>query len=155
MPDATPTTMAERGLTITRVLDAPRELVWRCWTDPDHFARWWGPEHFHTPRDTVEIDPRPGGVFRATMVGSDGTEHPANGTFREVSPPKRFVFVEEDIDHPMMESQVTVVTLTDLGDARTELRIDVTMRCVEELIPLAESGWGTALDKLAAVVTEG
>ncbi len=155
MPDATPPTMAERKLTITRVLDAPRELVWRCWTDPDHFARWWGPEHFHTPRESVEIDPRPGGAFRATMVGPDGAEYPSTGEFREVEPPERFVTVEEEIDHPMMESQVSVFTLADLGDGRTELRIDVTMRCVEELIPLAESGWRTSLDKLEALVAEG
>lgn len=152
MPDAT---MTERELTITRTLDAPRELVWRAWTDPDHFAAWWGPEHFTTPRESVEIDPRPGGVFRATMVGPDGSEHPSSGHFGEVEPPERFTFVEEGICHPMLESQHTTVTLTDLGDGRTELRIDVRMRCTEDLVPLAESGWATSLDKLAATLVGG
>jgi len=66
--------MAERTIVIERELDAPRELVWRVWTDPDEVARWWGPEHFTTPREKIEFDLRPGGICRMTMVGPDGVE---------------------------------------------------------------------------------
>ncbi len=152
MSDAPSSTMAERRIQITRIFDAPRELVWTCWTDPDHFAAWWGPEHFTTPRDSVEIELRAGGRFNATMVGPDGTEYPGNGYIEEVTPQDRLVLREDEIDHPMMEFQRTVVTFGDLGDGRTELVIDVTMTCLEELIPMAESGWNSSLDKLAAVL---
>lgn len=147
--------MNEHRFTITRVLDAPQDLVWACWTEPEHFAAWFGPEHFHTPVESVEIDLRPGGVFKSTMVGPDGTAHPGNGTLVEVSPKERFSFTEEDIDHPMMDRQYTVISFNDLGDGRTELVIDVTMTCVDELIPMAQSGWGSTLDKLVVVLAGG
>ena len=152
MNDAPSTTMAERELHITRIFDAPRDLVWTCWTDPEHFAAWWGPEHFTTPVESVEIDLRAGGIFKSTMVAPDGSEFPSAGILEEVTPPDRLVFREDETDHPMIERQRTVVSFRDLGDGRTELVIDVTMTCVEELIPLAESGWSTSLDKLAAAL---
>ena len=144
--------MTERQFTISRIFDAPRHLVWACWTEPAHFAAWFGPEHFHTPVESVEIDLRPGGAFKSTMVGPDGTEYPGAGTLVEVSPMDRFSFTEEDIDHPMMDRQYTVVSFKDLGDGRTELVIDVTMVCVDEMIPMAQSGWNSTLDKLAGVL---
>src|ERR1019366_3759004 len=67
--------MSERTIVIERVLDAPRDLVWKVWTDPDEVTKWWGPEHFTTPRDMIEFDLRPGGVCRMTMVGPDGVEY--------------------------------------------------------------------------------
>ncbi len=155
MPEPTPSpTMAEHTLTITRVLDAPRELVWKAWTDPTEFAKWFGPEGFRTPEDSVTIDPRPGGVFRSTMVGPDGTEYPSDGTFREVDEPERLVAGEDEIDSPMMERTENVLTFTDLGDGRTELKIEATMVCTEELPAMAELGWGTTLDKLAALLAD-
>lgn len=144
--------MTEHRFTITRVLDAPQALVWAAWTEPEQFAAWFGPEHFHTPVESVEIDLRPGGAFRSTMVGPDGTEHPGAGTLVEVVPMERFSFTEEDIAHPMMDRQFTVVSFNDLGDGRTELVIDVTMTCVDELIPMAHAGWAGTLDKLEGVL---
>ncbi|HEY5143592.1 MAG TPA: SRPBCC domain-containing protein [Solirubrobacteraceae bacterium] len=155
MTDGPASPMIERNLRITRVLDAPRDLVWTCWTDPEHFAAWFGPEHFHTPVESVEIDLRPGGVFKSTMVGPDGNEYPGTGTFVEVTPKDRLVFEERDIEHPMMERQHTVVSFRDLGGGRTELEIAVTMVCVEELLPMAEAGWNSSFDKLAAVLAQG
>lgn len=155
MTDTPTGTMLEHRLQIRRTFDAPRELVWTCWTDPAHFAAWFGPEHFHTPVESVEIDLRPGGAFRATMVDPDGNEYPSDGTIVEVAAPERLAYQEVDIDHPMMQSQNTVVTFTDLGDDRTELSIDVRMVCLDELIPMAEAGWGSTLDKLVAVLAGG
>lgn len=154
MTDAPDTTMAERKLEITRIFDAPRDLVWTCWTDPEHFASWWGPEHFHTPLESVEIDLRAGGTFKSTMVAPDGSEYPGNGTFEEVTPKDRLIFSETETDHPMIESQYTIVSFKDLGDGRTELHLDVTMVCVDELIPMAQSGWSSTFDKLAAVLAQ-
>ncbi len=146
------TQMTEQQFTITRALDAPRELVWAAWTEPEQFAAWFGPEHFHTPVESVVIDPRPGGVFKSTMVDPDGNEYPSTGTLVDVDPPARLSFTEEDIDHPMMDRQFTVISFNDLGDGRTELVIDVTMTCTDELIPMAQSGWGTTLDKLEGLL---
>jgi len=63
--------MTEHTIVIERELDAPRELVWKAWTDPDEVTRWWGPEHFTTPREKIEFDLRPGGVCRRGL-GSFG-----------------------------------------------------------------------------------
>ena len=155
MSDAPAQAMTERHLRITRVFDAPRDLLWTCWTEPEHVASWWGPEHFHTPVESVEVDPRPGGVFKTTMVDPQGNEYPSSGIFVEVVPKERLVFAEEGICHPMIESQHTIITFEDLGDGRTQLDVDVTMVCLDELIPLAESGWNSQFDKLVVVLAQG
>src|SRR6516225_4282490 len=68
MSDSTPVRTDEQQITITRIFDAPRELVFRAWTDPDQVARWFGPAGFDTPRESVEIDLRVGGRFNLRMV---------------------------------------------------------------------------------------
>ncbi len=144
--------MAEREIVIERGLDAPRELVWKVWTDPDEVTKWWGPEHFTTPRDTIELDVRPGGVCRMTMVGPDGEEYPSAGRFGIVEPPGRLSFGEEVTDHPMIESGETTVEFVDLGGGRTRVVITSRMVCAEELVEMAKSGWSTQLDKLEALL---
>jgi uncharacterized protein YndB with AHSA1/START domain len=91
-PTTTPTPTQERQFTITRVFDAPRALVWRCWTDPDEAPAWLHPRGVVTPREHVDFDVRPGGRYRYTMVAGAGAEYPTAGTYREVSPPSRLVF---------------------------------------------------------------
>ncbi len=79
-------TSAEREIVISRLLDAPREMVWAAWTDPKQVVKWWGPKGFTT---TIhEMDVRPGGVWRHTMHGPDGTDYPNKSTFIEVKPPE-------------------------------------------------------------------
>jgi uncharacterized protein YndB with AHSA1/START domain len=146
------TEMAEHTIVIERELDAPRELVWKVWTDPDEVARWWGPEHFTTPRDKIEFDLRPGGVCRMTMVGPEGEEYPSDGHFGIVEPPARLSFGEETTDHPMIESGETTVEFLDLGAGRTKVIITSRMVCVEELLDMARAGWGTQLDKLESLL---
>jgi uncharacterized protein YndB with AHSA1/START domain len=81
---------ADREIVISRVFDAPRELVWMAWTDPRHVARWWGPNGFTT---TIEVmDVRPGGVWKQVMHGPDGRNYPAESVFQEVVHPERIVF---------------------------------------------------------------
>jgi uncharacterized protein YndB with AHSA1/START domain len=79
-----------REILITRVFDAPRELVWEAWTDPKQVVQWWGPTGFTT---TIhEMDVRPGGVWRHTMRGPDGKEYPNHSVFLEVVKPERIVY---------------------------------------------------------------
>ncbi len=144
--------MVEHTIVIERELDAPRELVWKAWTEPDEVARWWGPEHFTTPREKIEFDPRPGGVCRLTMVGPDGEEYPSDGHFVVVEPPERLSFGEESTEHPMIESGETTVELLDLGEGRTRVVVTSRMICAEELLPMARAGWGSQLGKLDALL---
>jgi uncharacterized protein YndB with AHSA1/START domain len=144
--------MAERTLVIEREFDAPRELVWKMWTDPDEISRWWGPEGFTTPREKISYDLRPGGRAEMTMVGPDGTEYPNSGSFTVVEPPERLGWAEEGIEHPMMEAVNTTVEFIDLGGDRTKVVVDARMVCAEELIPLANAGWNSQFDKLVALL---
>jgi uncharacterized protein YndB with AHSA1/START domain len=140
--------MREHTIVIDRVLDAPRDLVWTVWTDPDEVTRWWGPEHFTTPRETIEFDLRPGGVCRMTMVGPDGEEYPNDGHFGVVEPPERLSFAQQTTDNPMMESGETTVEFIELEGDRTKVVITSRMICVDELIEMAHAGWAGQLDKL-------
>jgi uncharacterized protein YndB with AHSA1/START domain len=81
---------ADREIVLTRVFDAPRELVWEAWTDPKHVVNWWGPRGFTT---TIEkMDVRPGGVWKHVMHGPDGTDYPNSSVFKEVVKPERIVY---------------------------------------------------------------
>jgi uncharacterized protein YndB with AHSA1/START domain len=144
--------MSEHTIVIERELDAPRELVWKLWTDPDEVTRWWGPEHFTTPRDKIEFDLRPGGVCRLTMVGPDGEEYPSDGQFGVVEPPERFSFGEQSTEHPMIESGETTIEFVALGNDRTKVIVTSRMVCAEELIQMAQAGWDSQLDKLEALL---
>jgi uncharacterized protein YndB with AHSA1/START domain len=141
-------TMQEHTITIERVLDAPRELVWKAWTDPDEVAKWWGPELFTTPRETIEFDLRPGGVCRMTMIGPDGQEYPNDGHFGVVEPPERLSFGGTVDDSPMMESAETTIEFIVLDDRRTKVIVTSRMVCVEELLAMATLGWSSQLAKL-------
>jgi uncharacterized protein YndB with AHSA1/START domain len=145
-------TMVERTIVIERELDAPRELVWRMWTDPDEVARWWGPKGITTPREKIEFDVRPGGVCRLTMVGPGGEEYPSDGHFRIVEPPARLSFGEETTDHPLIESGETTIEFVELGESRTRVVVTSRMVCAEEMVGMAEGGWASQLGKLAELL---
>jgi uncharacterized protein YndB with AHSA1/START domain len=83
---------------ITRVFDAPRELVWQAWTEPKHLAAWFGPEIFTIP--VCEMDLRPGGAWRLVMRGPDGSEYPLSGIYREIVKPVRIVTSVDVSEHP-------------------------------------------------------
>ena len=88
--DADISTTAERELVVTRVIDAPRALVFKTWTQPEHIARWWGPQGFTTIH--CEMDIRVGGTYRFGMRSPAGTEHWKRGVYREIVEPERIVF---------------------------------------------------------------
>jgi uncharacterized protein YndB with AHSA1/START domain len=82
--------LADREIVLTRVFDAPRELLWDAWTDPKHVVKWWGPRGFTI---TIhEMDVRPGGIWNHTMHGPDGTDYPGQCVFIEVVKPERIVY---------------------------------------------------------------
>jgi hypothetical protein len=77
MTDRTSEAVSAREITVTRVLDAPRELVWRAWAEPERLARWWGKRGWNAVPSSITMDVRPGGAFRVTTVREqDGTEMP-------------------------------------------------------------------------------
>ena len=100
------TATADREIVLTRQLDAPRELVWRAWTEPEHLIRWWGPDSF--TNTFHEIDFRTGGVWRFIMHGPDGTDYENYVHFLEVVPLERMVYDQgTSADNVMHSSRVT------------------------------------------------
>ena len=150
-----------RTVTITRVLDAPRALVWQAWTDPKHLREWWGPQVFTNP--VCEVDARVGGRIRIVMRGPKETafdqDFPMSGTFHEVVEAKRLVFTavaEDKNGNPLLEARTTV-TFEDAPGGKTRLIVRADGKGMAPIAPqmLAgmEDGWSQSLDKLAALVT--
>jgi len=152
----TATTHAERTVTLTRVLKAPRALVWQAWTDPKMLKEWWGPENFTNP--VVEGDIREGGVLHITMHGPKDTpfdmDFPMIKRYREIVPGKKLVFENEPIG-PGGERLIdgrTTVTFSDHPDG-TLMEMTTVARA---LAPMAvamlegmQAGWSQSFDKLA------
>jgi uncharacterized protein YndB with AHSA1/START domain len=108
----------DREIVTKRVFDAPRELLFQAWTDPDHLAHWWGPKGF---RNTFhEFDLRPGGEWRFTMHGPDGVDYQNESVFVEIAKPERVVF-----DHlkPMHKFRVTATFVEQAGKTEVAFRM--------------------------------
>lgn len=113
-PSSPPTAnTADREIFISRVFDAPRELVFAAWTDPDHIGEWWGPTGFTTTTDTMDI--RPGGVWRFVMHGPDGIDYPNKIVYIDVQSPERLVYHHDDDGAETDISFHVTVTFEDLG----------------------------------------
>ncbi|MFJ5723954.1 SRPBCC domain-containing protein [Streptomyces sp. NPDC093149] len=142
------TESAREGIDITRVLDAPRELVFEAWTTPEHFAAWYGGDA-EVPLDRVLMDVRPGGAWSLVIV-VPGTEMPFHGVYREVVAPERLVFTLKDATAPAdVEGETVTVTFTDRGDKSTEMVF--TQRggnLTAEQYAAAEDGWHAFFDAL-------
>lgn len=120
---------ADREIVLTRIFDAPRELVFDAYTDARHLDEWWGPRGYVTT--THEIDVRVGGTWRFNMHGPDGTDHPNRIVYTEVTRPERLAYLHgSDIDPDPHQFQVTV-TFTDLG-GRTELTSRILLATAEQ-----------------------
>jgi uncharacterized protein YndB with AHSA1/START domain len=148
----------ERELTLTRVFDAPRELVFQAWTDPAHLTRWWGPRGFTAP--SCDVDLRVGGTWRIVMRFPDGSnQHTMEAVYREVAPPERLSFtnVALDKDGQRLLEGITTITLEDLA-GKTKLTMHTRMK---GLVPYAdrmlkgmEPGWIQTLDRLAEELSQ-
>lgn len=98
-----PRPTADRELLLTRILDAPRELVWEVWTNPEHIVHWWGPNGFTNTINKMDV--RPGGIWDLVMHGPDGTDYKNESIFREVIEHERIVY--EHVSHPKFTATIT------------------------------------------------
>ena len=129
---------------LTRVFDAPRDLVWKLWSEPEHIVKWWGPKGFTLPG--CEMDFRPGGTYRFVMRGPDGQDNPFHGVYREIVRNERIVFTAI-LDNLPGHELLTTVTFADEG-GKTKLT-------VRQTTPPGEAGrgqnqgWSETLERLA------
>ena len=162
--DAT-TNVTEKEFVITRILNAPRELVFKVWTEAEHMERWWGPKGLSL--SVAKLDPRPGGIFHYIMRTPDGHEMWGRFIFRELVAPERIVFVNSFSDpegnitpppfsDPWPKEILNTVTLTeDGGKTKLTLRSVPINATADEVLVFQsgfesmEEGYGGTFDQLA------
>jgi uncharacterized protein YndB with AHSA1/START domain len=149
-----------RDIVIERIFDAPLELVWKAWTDPEMFKRWWGPRDFTAP--DASLDLRVGGKYLASMQSADGTKYWSTGVYREIVPMEKLVYTDSFADeqgnvvsaaHYGMSADfplelLVTITFEDLG-GRTRMTLVHAGMPVGDDANMAEAGWNESLDKLA------
>jgi uncharacterized protein YndB with AHSA1/START domain len=151
-------------MVVSRVFDAPRELVWKAWTDPKYVMQWWGPKGFTSP--VCKIDFRVGGKFLCCMRTPDGQDFWNGGEYHEIVLHEKIVYsmyfsdsegnevepAQYGIEHEAIDGARDVVTFEDLGNGRTKLTLigNETMESAKESGQV--EGWKEILDKVAAVV---
>jgi uncharacterized protein YndB with AHSA1/START domain len=143
------------SITINRLMDAPVDLMWKVWTEPEHLAAWWGPRMFTAP--VCEVDLRVGGRMYILMRGPGDFEHGAEARFEEVDPPNRLVW---SMDAVSLTGEVqlrtrTTVTMRDEG-GKTRLIVEsggygLVPEAVQMLAGM-EVGWNQSIDKLAELL---
>ncbi len=133
---------------ITRIYDAPRELVFDCMTNPAHLTHFWGPMGVSTPLENITVDLRVGGVFETVMVNDDtGEQYPSKGVYTEINRPSVLAWEEPG-------GMVNRSTFIDLGDDRTEVRIHQTNVPAMFRTPEAQAGMVSSLDRFADYLTK-
>lgn len=140
---------ATGGFKVTRIFDASRERVWKEWTQPEAFADWFGGTEAEVPLDTVSLDVRPGGSWRATMfAGPERHEIRWRGEYHEVVEPERLVLTFSD--QPDSDArELVIVILNDLGDGRTEMLFEQRGHMSPEQYEGAGDGWSKFFDRIA------
>jgi uncharacterized protein YndB with AHSA1/START domain len=148
----------ERDYAFTRFIDAPRERVFKAWTDPKDLAQWWGPKGFTNP--VCELDARPGGAIRIDMRGPDGGVYPVKGIVHEISEPARIVFTSSAFEDEQGEARLqvlnTVVLIGHMGRTRVSVTANVVKAApsVSDAVAGMEEGWDQSLDRLAGLLEE-
>jgi uncharacterized protein YndB with AHSA1/START domain len=149
MGESTVVHAEEREITITRVFDAPRALVFQAWTDPDHLARWFGPAGFEIPRDSVSIEPRVGGRITLRMV-QPGSGHQFDLDYEILELVEPELLVLKSGPNPAMSLHREVVTRIQFEDESGKTRLTLTDGPYpEQGGRWAGAGWNGAFDKLA------
>jgi uncharacterized protein YndB with AHSA1/START domain len=148
-------TVKEKELVLKRVFNAPRERVWKAWTDPRQLAQWWGPAGFTNP--VCEADVRPGGAIRIDMRGPDGAVYPMTGVYREVVAPERLVFTASALDEkgrPLFEVLNTVTFAKQGGKTLLTVRAQVVNKTAgaDAYLEGMEEGWSQSLVRLEALL---
>lgn len=132
------TTPSDTEIVMTRSFRAPRELVWRAWTDPQHVRQWWGREG--STLTVCEIDLRVGGEWRYVERQADGSEYPFKGVYREIVPPERlvstFIF---DMEPFSEKANVDTLTLEEI-DGGTRITTHTQFASKEDRDAMVESG---------------
>ena len=144
--------IAQRDLTIERVFDAPRDIVFAAWTDAKQAAQWWGPQGFTTI--SCEMDVRIGGAYRACMRSPEGTRHCRRGVYREIAPPERLVFTyawEDGDANPGPETIVTV-RFADIGGGKTRLTLHQALFETGSARDAHHAGWSSCMERFVAYV---
>ncbi|MGP0017848.1 MAG: SRPBCC domain-containing protein [Candidatus Sulfotelmatobacter sp.] len=144
-------------LVITRVFDAPRELVFKAWTETRHVSQWWGPKGFTNP--VCEMDVRAGGELRIHMRAPDGLVYPMTGVFQEIVEPERLVFVGSALDgdgKSMFDVLTTVVFAERHGKTALTLQLRVIKATAQapQYLKGMEMGWTQSLDRLGDHLAE-
>ena len=158
---ATPSNpVTEPELVITRVFDAPRELVWKTWTDPERVKRWCGPAGFTAP--VCEIDLRVGGVNLYCMRSPDGQDYWSTGIYREIVPPERIVATDSFADEkgnvvpashygmgPDFPTELLVTVTFEDQDGKTKMTLWHAGMPEGQMSEMVAAGWNESFDKLA------
>ena len=151
-------------LVLERTIEAPIDLVWKAWTDPDHLKKWWAPKPYETIE--CEIDLRPGGTFHTRMVGPDNFDEPGSGCFLEIVPHEKIVwtsalgpgFRPNSPENCGGLAFTAIVTFEATGDGRTRYKAvamhkDQGDRDTHEAMGFHE-GWGTVTGQLEEVAQQ-
>jgi uncharacterized protein YndB with AHSA1/START domain len=151
-------------MTITRIFDAPRELVWKAWTDPQYVMQWWGPKGFTSP--VCKMDFREGGKYLCCMKSPDGQEFWNAGEYHEIVPIEKIVssmyFADSEgnkvepetlgIEHESIENAYDTALFEDLGNGKTKLTF-IGNEPMESAVNSGQvEGWNQILDKVADVI---
>jgi len=150
----------KQNVLITRIFDAPRELVWKAWTDPRHFKRWWGPKDYTCP--FCEMDLRVGGKYLNCMRSPEGQDYWSTGVYREIIPMERIVFTDCFADEngnvvpgthyglsPDYPLEMLVTVLFEDHDGKTKMTLEHMGLPAGPDSDGANQGWSESLDKLA------
>lgn len=148
---AASTSTADRELVVTRIIDAPRSLVFKAWTQPEHIARWWGPQGFVTIG--CDMDIRIGGRFRFGMRSPQGTEHWKVGLYRDIVEPERivFTFAWENADGTPGHELLTVVSFAEHG-TKTKLTLHQAVFETTAWRDDHRTGWTSCLERFAEYI---
>lgn len=141
-----------RTLSITRLLNAPRDLVWEVWTNPEHIKNWWGPEGFRNTIDKMEV--RPGGEWQFTMHGPDGTDYRNVHVYVELVKPERIV-----LQHVTGPKFVMTATFAEETGGKTRVHLHSLFESAEQLAHViqvfkADVGMKQNVDRLEAYLSE-
>ena len=149
------TTPSDREITLTRLFDAPRELVFEVMTKPEHIRRWWGRLDDEHSVEVCEMDPRPGGKWRYVGRGPKGP-YAFYGVCHEVVPPDRIVFTEIYEPFPDVESIVTTLFTEERGQTRLTVTARYPSKDVRDMVLATgmEHGAAKSYDELEIVARE-
>jgi uncharacterized protein YndB with AHSA1/START domain len=145
------TETASRELEITRIFDAPRSLLFKVWTEPEHMARWWGCNYMVTNKVTNDL--RAGGAFRSEMTLEDGALHIVVGKYLEISAPERLSFTWGWEGGAMGTETVVTLTFKEQGD-KTVMTFHQSLFDTADLCTAHNEGWNASFNRLSVLLAD-